>query len=134
MQKTIPFMMFTGDNCGKAKEAATFYTSLIKNSEVIHVKELEPGEPGAEKGWIKHVQFSLAGTEYMAADDPQGDYSFNPSISICINCETETEIETLYKALSKGGNIMMPLDSYGFSKKFTFLSDKYNLAWQLILF
>jgi predicted 3-demethylubiquinone-9 3-methyltransferase (glyoxalase superfamily) len=113
MQKTIPFLMFTGKNCGKTKEAVTFYTSLLPNSEIKDVKVFEPGEPGAEKKWIKHVLFSLAGTEYMAADDAQGCYSFNPSVSIAVNCETDTEIETLYHALSKEGNVMMPLGSYG---------------------
>jgi predicted 3-demethylubiquinone-9 3-methyltransferase (glyoxalase superfamily) len=126
--------MFTGDNCGKAREAAQFYTSVVPDARIIHIKEFEPGEPGAGKGWVKHVQFSLGGMEYMAADDPNGDYSFNPSISIAINCETEQEIQTLYQALSKDGKVMMPMDSYGFSRKFAFLSDKYHLCWQLILF
>lgn len=134
MQKTIPFLMFTGDNCGKTKEAVTFYTSLLPNSEIKEIKAFEPGEPGAEKGLIKHVFFSLAGTKYMAADDQEGSYSFNPAVSIAVNCETDKEIETLYHALSKDGKVMVPLDSYGFSRKFAFFSDQYNFSWQLILF
>lgn len=60
-------------------------------------------------------------------------FSFTPAISIFVNCETEEEIDTLYKKLSEGGGAMMPLGDYGFSKKFGWIADRYGVSWQLYL-
>ncbi len=132
MQKTTTFLMFAGDQCGKAEEAIKFYTSLFKNSEVKHIEYFKPGEPGGKEGAVKHTIFTLSGQEYMAIDSPiKHQFSFTPSISIYVNCETEAEIDMLFQKFSEGGNIMMPPGDYGFSKKFVWLSDKYGVSWQL---
>ncbi|WP_242928483.1 VOC family protein [Pontibacter vulgaris] len=134
MQKTTTFLMFVGDQFGKAEEAVRFYTSLFKNSEIKHIEYFKAGEPGGQEGTVKHAQFILAGQEYMASENPMShQFTFTPAISIYVTCETEEEIETLFQKLSEGGNIMMPLGDYGFSKKFGWLSDKYGISWQLNL-
>ncbi len=70
----------------------------------------------------------------MASENlAEHNFTFTPSMSIFVHCENEEEIETLFKKLSENGNIMMPLDNYGFSKKFGWLSDKYGVSWQLNL-
>lgn len=135
MQKAHTFLLFTGDNCGKALEAARLYTSLFKDSEIKDIKYFTPDEPGYKEGLVKHALFTLIGQEYMIADSPQEHkFSFNHSISIAVNCESEQEINTVFKKLSEGGEVMMPLDNYGFSKKVAWLADKYGVSWQLILF
>jgi predicted 3-demethylubiquinone-9 3-methyltransferase (glyoxalase superfamily) len=50
-----------------------------------------------------------------------------------VNCESEAEIDSLYEKLSEGGGVMMPLDNYGFSKKFAWVGDRYGVSWQLNL-
>ena len=126
--------MFVGDQCGKAGEAMTFYTSLFENSEIKNIEYFKPGEPGGKDGTVKHAIFTLAGQEYMASDSAaQHQFSFTPSISIFVNCGSEEEVETLFKRFSEGGRVLMPLDDYGFSKKFGWLADKYGVTWQLNL-
>jgi predicted 3-demethylubiquinone-9 3-methyltransferase (glyoxalase superfamily) len=76
----------------------------------------------------------LAGQEYMANDSSlEHKFSFTPSISIYVNCESDEEIELLFKKLSEGGSAFMPLNNYGFSKKFAWLKDRYGVSWQLNL-
>lgn len=135
MQKTHTFFLFTGDQCGKALEAAKLYTSLFKNSEIKDIKYMTPEQPGYKEGMITHALFTISGQEYLISDGP-GDhkFSFNPAISIAVNCENEEEINSLYKTFTEGGSVMMPLGEYGFSKKFAWVSDKYGVSWQLILF
>jgi predicted 3-demethylubiquinone-9 3-methyltransferase (glyoxalase superfamily) len=133
-QKTATFLMFTGDQCGRAEEAIKFYTSLFRDSEVKKIEYFKAGEPGGKEGTIKHALFSLAGQEYMAIDSPKGhSFSFTPSISIYVGCESEDEINRLFKSLLEGGSAMMPLNAYGFSKKFGWVADKYGVSWQLNL-
>jgi predicted 3-demethylubiquinone-9 3-methyltransferase (glyoxalase superfamily) len=134
MQKTATFLMFTGQQCGKVKEAIKFYTSLFKNSEIKHIEYWKAGEPGGKEELVKHATFTLGGVEYMASENTfEHDFTFTPSMSLYVNCEDEDEINSLFQKLSEGGSIMMPLDNYGFSKKFAWVSDKHGVSWQLNL-
>jgi predicted 3-demethylubiquinone-9 3-methyltransferase (glyoxalase superfamily) len=134
MQKTATFLMFTGAQCGKAQEAITLYTSLFSNSEIKNIEYWKPGEPGGKEGLVKHALFTLNGVEYMASENTfEHAFNFTPSMSIYVQCEDEHELTTLFEKLSHGGSVMMPLDNYGFSKKFGWISDMYGVSWQLNL-
>lgn len=126
--------MFTGSQCGRAMEAINFYTSLFDNSEVKSVEKWQASEVGGAEGLVKLARFTLAGQEYMASENTvEHNFTFTPSISIYVNCENEEELDTLYAQLSKDGQVMMPLDNYGFSKKFGWVADAYGVSWQLNL-
>ena len=126
--------MFVGDQCGKAEEAINYYVSLFPSSEIKNIEKWKAGEPGGQKGWVKQALFTIAGQEYMASENSiDHKFSFTPAISIFVNCETEDELNKLYADLSNGGQVMMPLDNYGFSKKFGWTADKYGVSWQLNL-
>jgi uncharacterized glyoxalase superfamily protein PhnB len=43
------------------------------------------------------------------------------------------ELEAAFAALADGGQVFMPLDNYGFSTRFGWLSDRYGVSWQLNL-
>lgn len=134
MQKTATFLMFVGEQCGKAEEAIKFYTSLFKKSEIKHIEYWKNDEPGGKEGLVKHATFTIDGLEYMASENTlEHGFNFTPSLSIYVNCEDENELESLFQKLSDGGNVMMPLGDYGFSKKFGWTSDKYGVSWQLNL-
>ena len=129
MQKITTFLMFEG----QAEEAMNFYTSLFNDSAITHITRYGPGEAGAE-GSVVHATFTLNGQNFMAIDsNVQHAFTFTPAMSLYVTCETEAEIDTLFAKLSEGGGIMMPLDSYPFSKKFGWLADKFGVSWQLTL-
>ena len=131
MQKTTTFLMFVGDNFGKAEEAIQFYTSLFPNSEIKKIDYFKEGEPGGKEGAVKHATFTIDKQEYMAIDSLGHHFTFTPSVSIYVHCGSEDEINNLYAELLDGGKAMMPIGNYGFSKKFAWLADKYGLSWQL---
>ena len=110
MQKIVPFLWFDG----KAEEAAKFYVSLFKNSKITQVM---PGPNGTAMG----VTFQLEGQQFNALNGgPQ--YKFTPAISLFVNCETQQEVDDLWKKLTAGGSE----DQCGW------LKDKYGLSWQII--
>ncbi len=126
--------MFVGDQCGKAEEAINYYVSLFPDSEIKYVDKWKQDEPGGEEGLIKQASFSIAGQEYMASENRMDHkFSFTPAISIYVNCDSEDELHKLFEKLSEGGQVMMPVDGYGFSKKFGWAADKYGVSWQLNL-
>lgn len=81
-----------------------------------------------------HASFSLKGQEFMCIDsNVKHEFTFTPSFSIYITCDTDEEINRLYENLSSGGALLMPLDNYGFSKKFGWVVDKFGVSWQVNL-
>jgi predicted 3-demethylubiquinone-9 3-methyltransferase (glyoxalase superfamily) len=129
LQKTTTFLMFDG----RAEEAIKLYMTLFADSAVQHIVRYEPGMPGPE-GKVMHALFSLAGQLYMAIDSGiEHEFTFTPAMSIYVNCETEEEIGRLFTELSKEGQILMPLDSYPFSARYAWVSDRFGVSWQLSL-
>jgi predicted 3-demethylubiquinone-9 3-methyltransferase (glyoxalase superfamily) len=61
------------------------------------------------------------------------EFTFTSAMSIFVQCDSEEEIDTLYTRFTEGGSAQMPLDNYGFSKKFAWVADRYRVSWQLNL-
>lgn len=130
MKKITPFLMFQDNN---AEEAMHYYISLIEDSEIKSITRYGAEGPGKEGSVIQAV-FSLKGQEFMCIDSHiRHDFTFTPSFSIYLTCDTEEEIDHLYDKMMKRGTALMPLDNYGFSKKFGWLNDQYGVSWQLNL-
>lgn len=70
----------------------------------------------------------------MAIDSAaQHQFNFTPSMSLFVGCETEEELDLLFGALSEAGQVLMPLDDYGFSRRFAWVNDRFGASWQLNL-
>ncbi|MGI9262757.1 MAG: VOC family protein [Woeseiaceae bacterium] len=133
MKSISTFLLFVGDQCGRAEEAVSFYTSLFDNSEVIDIEYYGEGEEEPQ-GTVKLARFSLNGVEHLAsASSLAHKFTFTPAVSFFIECDSQDEIERLHKSLVDGGAELMPLDNYGFSQTFCWVSDRYGVSWQLNL-
>lgn len=130
MGKATPFLMFQD---GKAEEAMNFYTSIIEDAEITTINRYGANEPGDE-GTVMQAVFSIKGQEFMCIDSNlKHEFSFTPSFSIFLTCDTEQEINGTYEKLLEGGNELMPLGDYGFSQRFGWLNDRFGVSWQLNL-
>lgn len=118
---------------GKAEEAMNFYVSLFPGSEIVEVLRYGPSEAGVE-GTIMKAVFSVSGQRLMCSDSfVKHGFTFTPSLSLFVTCESEEEIRRFCAALSDGGAELMPLGDYGFSREFAWLNDRYGVSWQLNL-
>lgn len=127
--KVTPFLMFQG----RAEEAMTFYTSLLEGDEIVRISRYGPQEAGRE-GSVEHAVFTLGGREVMCIDsNVEHDFGFTPAMSLYLRCDSEAEIEHLYTDLSREGQVLMPLASYGFSRRFAWVNDRFGVSWQLDL-
>ena len=130
MKKVTPFLMFQD---GNAEEAMNYYTSLIEDSEITSISRYGANESGDE-GTVMHATFSLKGQEFMCIDSNlKHAFSFTPSFSIYLTCDSEKEIDNLYEKLMTDGQALMPLGDYGFSEKFGWINDQFGVSWQLNL-
>jgi len=124
-----PFLMFQGS----AEEAMNFYVSLIEGSEVTEIERWPAGGAGAE-GSVYRATFRVGGQEVKCFDSPvKHAFTFTPAFSLWIDCGSEEEIDTLAAALAEGGAELMPLGSYGFSRRFAWVNDRFGVSWQLNL-
>lgn len=123
MQKITPHLWFDKE----AREAAEFYVSLIPNSKITHVSTIH----NTPSGDCDTVSFELAGQPFMAISAGPV-FTFNPSISFTISCETEEEVDALWRKLIVGGKALMEIGEYPFSTRYEWLSDRYGLSWQIV--
>ncbi len=130
MQPTVtPFLMFEG----QAEEAMNLYVKVIPDSEILNVQRHGPAGPGPE-GSIFVASFSLRGLPVMVSDSyTSHDFTFTPSISLFVTCQSEQELAELSTALGEAGKYLMPLDNYGFSRRFAWVEDRFGVSWQLNL-
>jgi predicted 3-demethylubiquinone-9 3-methyltransferase (glyoxalase superfamily) len=129
MTTATPFLMFTGD----AQAAMNLYIATFPDSRIVHADRYGQGEPGS-LNTIKKAVFVLCGREFMCTDSPvKHNFSFTPSSSIFVECETAEQLDHAFGVLSQDGQVLMPLNNYGFSKRFGWLSDRFGVSWQLNL-
>ncbi len=140
-QKITPNLWFDG----KAKEAADFYVSAFPDSKIVfstnYPKSTEEGLADFQAnlaGDVLTVDFDL-GEHRFTAINAGPEFKFNPSESFMVNFDPASDeqasqhIDELWAKLIDGGEALMPLDTYPFSKKYGWVKDRYGLTWQLIL-
>jgi predicted 3-demethylubiquinone-9 3-methyltransferase (glyoxalase superfamily) len=116
MQKITPFLWF--DN--QAEEAATLYTSIFRNSEILNISHYGEGAP-VSKGTVMSVTFTLDGQEYIAFNGGPH-FKLTEAISLFVKCSTQGEIDELWEKLSEGGE----------KQRCGWLKDRFGLSWQII--
>lgn len=127
MSKFSPCLWFDG----KVEEAADFYVDAfeqgaIKQTDYYVDSEHQP------KGSILTISLTLAGQEFILLNGGP-EFKFTPAISFYVECETEEQIDQLWKKLSQEGNVLMEYGEYPFSPKFGWVADRYGVSWQLVL-
>ncbi|RKH55959.1 VOC family protein [Corallococcus llansteffanensis] len=117
MQKIVTFLWFNKN----AEEAARFYTSLFKDSQVLAITRYGEGGPGA-KGSVMTCDFQLAGQKFTALNGgPQ--FPFTEAISLSVNCDTQAEIDDLWNKLTADGGKPVACG---------WLKDRFGLFWQIV--
>jgi predicted 3-demethylubiquinone-9 3-methyltransferase (glyoxalase superfamily) len=111
--KIYPCLWFDG----KAKEAADFYCTVFKNSEITVNTPMV-------------VNFNLNGKKIMALNGGPM-FKINPSISLFALFETIEETNEAFAKLLEGGKVLMPIDKYFWSERYGWVQDKYGMTWQV---
>ena len=115
-RKITPFLWFDH----QAEEAATFYTSVFKNSKIETVTRYGDAGPGL-KGSVMTIAFELDGQKFVALNGGPH-YQFTPAISFVVNCEEQEEVDYYWEKLTAGGQEI----------QCGWLVDKYGVSWQIV--
>ncbi|MBV8156861.1 MAG: VOC family protein [Dyella sp.] len=129
MTQATPFLMFQGN----AQQALDLYFATLPESRMLSVERYAKGSPGPE-GTIKVARFLVCGREFMCSDSPiKHGFSFTPASSILVEFDAVEALDCAFAVLAEGGQVLMPLDDYGFSPRFGWLDDRFGVSWQLSL-
>jgi len=110
VKKIIPFLWFDH----QAEEAAIFYVSIFKNSEILSVLRKEADT-------VFSVSFELDGQEFVAFNG--GPYfNFTPAVSFFVSCKDQAEVDHYWEKLSAGGEV----------EQCGWLKDRYGVSWQIV--
>jgi predicted 3-demethylubiquinone-9 3-methyltransferase (glyoxalase superfamily) len=129
MATAKPFLMFEGN----AQAAMDLYIATFPDSRMVRADRYAEGDPGPA-GTIKVAVFTICGREFMCSDSfVKHDFTFTPASSVFVDCDSAKMLDQTFARLSDGGQVLMPLDNYGFSQRFGWLNDRFGVSWQLNL-
>jgi predicted 3-demethylubiquinone-9 3-methyltransferase (glyoxalase superfamily) len=116
-QQITPFLCFDG----RVEEAANFYVSIFKNSEIVNLGRM-PGEVPGHSGKVMVGTIRLNGVEFMLLDGGPM-FKFTEAISFFVRCETQDEVDDLWNKLTADG---------GEDSQCGWLKDKFGVSWQIV--
>lgn len=118
---------------GAGEEAAKFYTSVFPQGKMgagLKYGEASAKASGNRVGDVMTREFDVAGLTMLALNGGPH-FTIDPSISFFVGCDTEAEIDQLWKQLAK--TVRMELSNYPWAKKYGWCEDRFGVNWQLIL-
>lgn len=110
----------------QAEEAATFYTSVFKNSRITATtRHSAAGQEvhGQKPGTVMTVAFELDGQSFVGLNGGPH-FKFNEAVSFQIHCDTQEEIDYYWQKLGAGGDPKAQVCGW--------LKDKFGLSWQVV--
>jgi PhnB protein len=128
-----PYINFNGN----AEEAFNFYKSVFGGefASVVRFKDLESSEfplAANDANKIMRIALPIGGNNLIANDVPESMGPVNEKENrskIAISAETKEEADKLFKGLSEGGAVEMPMAESPWGTYFAMFRDKYGIEW-----
>jgi PhnB protein len=92
----------------------------------------QPNAPKMSPTAILHAQIMLGDTLLMASDAPPDRFQPMRSAYLSLAVDSSDEAERIYKLLTDGGEVFMPIQETFFAFRFAMLRDKFGVLWMLI--
>ena len=132
MSSLTPYIFLDG-NCA---EAMRFYEKCLGgNLHILTYGETQGDAcPAGAKDRVIHAALKTADFMLMASDTPgTPEHKVTPgsNVQLALNCNSLSEIEKTFKALSEKGKVVAPLHDAFWGAKFGMLIDRYGFYWML---
>ena len=122
-----------GGNCA---EAFAFYERHLGGKITMMMKHGEqPDAQNVPPDWqdkVLHARMNLGGTELLGADIPRDRFKPIRSAYLSLTVDSDQEAERVFKLLSDGGEIYMPMQETFYATRFAMLRDKFGTSWMLL--
>lgn len=126
-----PYLFFNG-NC---EEAFKLYEKVLNGKiEAMLPHTGTPAEAHVPKEWgnkIMHASMKIGDDVLMASDAPPPHQGPMSGFSVSLQVKDPKEAERVFKALSEGGVVKMPLEETFWAARFGMLVDRFGTPWMV---
>jgi PhnB protein len=127
-----PYLFFDG----RCDEAIEFYKKaigatvemLMRFKQAPDQSMISPGS--AEK--VMHSRLKIGETRVMASDGRNTGKPKFDGFALSLDVKTDADAQTMFKALSDGGEVTMPLGSTFFASSFGMVKDRFGVNWMVL--
>jgi PhnB protein len=133
MKVINPYLNFNGNT----EEAFNFYKAAFGGefAALMRFKDTPGCEhmPEVEQNHIMHIALPIGSTMLMGTDVPKSmeQVTFGSNSSLCVSVESRDEADRVFKALSEGGKVTMPMEDMFWGDYFGSFFDKYGVQWMI---
>ena len=128
---------------GNTEEAFLFYRSVFGGEFVGGIRRMgevpaQPGQPpmsDADKKLVLHVSLPILGGHELMATDASDSMGFKlvkgNNVNINLQPDTRADADRLFKGLSAGGEVSMPLMEMFWGDYFGSVTDRFGIHWMI---
>lgn len=136
MSTTNTYLTFNG-NC---EEAFNLYKSVFGGEfdYIGRFGEMPPSEeykvPESDKNLIMHVSLPIGNSALMGSDcggEWAPSFKQGNNFSISVSADNKAHADDLFKGLSVGGKVTMPMAKTFWSEYFGMLTDQFGVNWMI---
>lgn len=126
-----PYLNFNG----QCEEAFKTYEKCLNGKiEFIMTHEQSPMADKIPPEWkkkIMHATLRFGEQVIMGADAPPQYYQQPQGFSVSISLNDPAEAERIFKELSAGGSVRMPLEKTFWAERFGMFTDRFGTPWMI---
>ena len=128
----VPYIFFYG----RCEEALEFYKSVFGGSYEMMRNSDSPSQEHTPPGFgnkVMHSSFTGGGVSFMASDGSEEKPvdSEAGNIALSVTTKDAAEGERLFKALSDGGKVSLPLGEAFWGGRFADVVDRFGTEWMI---
>ena len=121
---------------GRCEEALNFYRDAIGAQVQMLMRWKDCPDKGSmgtppPDDKVMHASVRIGDSTILASDGNCSGETKAQGFALSLTAKDPAEAQRLFDALSKGGQVTMPLDKTFFSPAFGMLADKFGVAWMV---
>jgi len=119
-----------GGNC---EEAFRFYEKHLGGKITMMMNQSQaPNAPSGAGKAIIHARMNIGDTVLIGNDVPGAVFKKMRSAYMYLSLDSAKEAERVYKLLTEGGEIFMPMEETFFATRFSMLRDRFGVSWTIV--
>ena len=129
--RVSPYLTFNGD----CKRAFQFYEralgAKLEFSMTMGESPMADKTPAEQRDRIMHISLRVGDFVIAGADAPPEYFSKPQGFSVSLDIDDPAEADRVFKALSEGADIKMPIQETFWAKRFGMLVDQFGQPWMV---
>ena len=119
-----------GGNC---EEAFRFYEKHLGGKITMMMNQSQaPNAPSGAGKAIIHARMNIGDTVLIGNDVPATVFKKMRSAYMYLSVDSAKEAERVYKLLTEGGEVFMPMEETFFATRFSMLRDRFGVSWTIV--